>query len=1108
MPQPGISEGQARHRNHARRIVIGAAIVSLALLAYGGALLNNVRDLEARWQIGHQSSHVRDEALFELQGALGFGGFIHHFKNYVLRGEDEFLVAARDDMDRADRALDELVRIGVQEAHPAEYQAIRRLVDAYEKKIEIAVEARSQGRLPSEVDELVRIDDSSGVAALAAMSASFHDDMMKAQDEVSDQLQSIIRIGTLGLLILPLIALITWLLLRFLRDQTDANQREKLATAQISTIIDTNPEAMMLVDRDGKIVRANEAAGRLLGYPVRQLVTLSIQQIAPKGGMGAWRDQILSLFDEDTDEKAWRGLELWALNGAGARIPVGISAGISGEGAGARMTLLMSDEAPRRKYEIGLIEAREAAERASRAKSDFLANISHEVRTPINAIIGLSGLVQKTNLDNQQRDYIEKVHNSSRRLLDLVNDMLDFARIDAGQMLLNEKSFDILDLLDQISMIAGIGAEDKGLDLIFRVDRTLPKQLVGDEGRFAQVLSALISNAIKFTDKGAITVNVSASALVDESQGSPVVVDVEVADTGVGIAPEEVDNLFEAFHQRDTSTTRRHGGAGLGLAICCSLVEAMSGSLSVESTPGKGSTFRFSIRMGIVEGGSLPLADQSNDIDTAQFPTFIIDDSKPIRDTLRVELETAGFPVEDFDDCERAFEALVARQASKDPVGVILVDWHMPSSDGVAMIHRLCETVTRENLPVVVLMASAGMEEVESAIAGLPISKLLEKPINTSTLIHDLVDAIADKDNVQCDTDPAWLRLAVANDETMLEQEVERDAVQLISLPEASVPASTSLPDAPTTEPAVVQAGEEQLLEHARGARVLIVDDNAINRQVAAEILESLGVTVENADGGFAALDTLGDNSPDYFDLVLMDVQMPDMDGLETTRRIRASTKLSSLPIVALTAHALGEDRDRCFAAGMNGHLTKPASITQMISALNTWVGAPSDHVTETPPTVDEQVADDDLTMASIAVEDRLEDELDDPSLQPVFDDARLDSLRDLSDGFLEQMLGDFQERYQDAAIQLRGSLDSDATEEARSLAHTIKGTSGSLGAQRLFVSARNLDMALRRQASRRELEPLVDQFENALETTCKAIAEDFGANAPVKAAAAGPDAS
>jgi len=1091
MSQPKMSEGQARRSRHARSILIGAAVIALALLSYGGALLNGVRALEAQWQTASQSSHVRDEILFELQDALGFGGFIHHFKNYILRGDDSLLTNARADLERARQGLDALEKIGVRKEFTPQCEALRKLVDTYAERLDEAAAAWAEGRRPPEIDQRVRVGEQEGLHALDEISSALHAEMLETQQEVNKRLGGIIRIGTLGLLILPLIALVTALLLRFLRDQIAANQREKDVTAQIATIIDTNPEAMMLIDRQGRVVRANEAAGSLLGYPVSDLLTMMIHQFAPLGGMGVWCDSIMQLFDSEARDRTWRGLELWAVNSDGARIPISISAGVSGDGDGAQATVLMSDEAPRRKYEIGLIEAREAAERASRAKSDFLANISHEVRTPINAIIGLSGLVQKTKLDEQQRDYIEKVHNSSRRLLDLVNDMLDFARIDAGQMLLSEKPFDILELLEQISTIAGISAEDKNLELVFRVDRSLPQRLVGDENRFAQVLSALISNAIKFTDEGAVTVYVEAEVPGNDAMGSPIVVNVEVTDTGVGISDDEVDNLFEAFHQRDSSTTRRHGGAGLGLAICRSLVEAMGGAVSVESKPGEGSTFRFSVRMGLADAAVRTPLSEIAGVNAERFPIMIVDDSKIVLDTLAEELRACGFPVETYADGETALKVLVTRQAGANKIGMLLIDWRMPNMDGVATIARLCDTVAAGELPLIFLMTAFDSDEVGDLITGLPVARLLDKPINTSVLIDDLADALVNVDSVRRRT-TAWPSHAVRKEPLDLEGEIERDAVDLPTMdnmPEAIEPEAAAKP---VELSPFVASDEETLLDHAKGARVLIVDDNAINRQVAAEILSFIGVEAEGADSGKQALQMLNDNPPDYFDIVMMDVQMPVMDGVETTKLIRTNDRYDNLPIVALTAHALGEDRDRCFSAGMNGHLTKPAGMKQFVSTLNKWVGAMSDGAPL--PVADDEAEAVGLGIAASDVSGQIEDELDDPSLQPVFDDARLDSLRELSDGFMEQMLGDFHSRYVDAGQRMREMLDRQALEEARTLAHTIKGTSGSLGAQRLFVSARALDMALRRQAPSREIDSLAGQFQDALDVTCRTITRDFGA--------------
>lgn len=1096
MFKSSVSEGQVRRARLARRIRLAAAAVTVMLIIYGGSILNGVRLLEAEWQSTSQSSHVYDEILFRLQGAFGYGGFNYHFTNYVRTGAADELAAAQSDLRAAGEQLSALMESGLDRDFSAELRAISALLETYSKQLDLVSAAWDSGQPPLRDDPMVALDEMTGVLAINRISQAVHEQMMVTQHQVHERLHRILTIGTLGLLILPLIGLVTWLMLRFLREHTDANQREKDATAQISTIIDTNPEAMILINPAGYIVRVNAAARRLLMFANRDIVGMPVKDLAPEGGMGVWIEKVMELFSQHGDFRVWRGLELWAVTGEGTRIPIGVSAGVSGEGENARVTMLLSDEAPRRKYEVGLIEAREAAERASRAKSDFLANISHEVRTPINAIIGLSGLAQKTGLNQQQRDYIDKVHHASRRLLDLVNDMLDFARIDAGQMLLNEKPFDMLELLEQISTIAGISAEDKGLELSFRVDKSLPSQLVGDENRFAQAMSALISNAIKFTEKGRVSIEVSASPLGEPYTGTHMCIDTAVTDTGVGIAESEIDNLFVAFQQRDTSSSRRHGGAGLGLAICRSLVEAMGGTVSVESTPGEGSTFRFSVRMAVADALSIRSAVKSNATNPAFCPLMLIDDKIDERETLSAALEAEGYPLVVYGDAEQATAALVARQAGRDRVVAMLIDGQMRGTDCVTVLQRLAATVARAERPLIFVMAPpSSVDVVEEQMQDVPVSGFLEKPIDVDALRTVIVESLTRPVPSDAEEFPRQETGGTPENATLLEEEIERDALELSKSIQFPAPVDAAIADEDARAAGFSSINEEALLDHAQGARVLVVDDNAINRQVARETLAFIGAEVEDVEGGQEALELLSHNAPDYFDLVLMDIQMPGMDGLETTRAIRADGRYNVLPIVALTAHTLGEDRDRCFKAGMNGHLTKPAGAQQMVATLNTWVGAmraSNGQATPALELVEMEASPDAGDLDVTGIDADTPDELDDPALQPVFDAGRLDSLRELSDGFMEQMLSDFRDRYHGASKQMNELISRNEIEDARVLAHTIKGTSGSLGAQRLFVSARALDMAIRRQANEREIAVLLRQFDEALMLTCQSIEDEY----------------
>jgi len=1036
-----MSVGQRRRRRAASLIFAVAAVVAFVFLLNGLAVIRQMRDLEAQWRNQTTIAQERGAHLFHLQNALGYGGFIDNFKTFILQGDLEALDAATEHLARAELELDLLADGGLADAHPDLIERLRFVIKAYQVRLVMADDAFSEGYSSNEIANLVTVEDEPALVALRALSQEVHANMEAVQEETRRRLDEAVGLARLGLLILPLIAIVAWLLVRFLRDMTAANERANLAASRVEAIIASSPEAMIVVDAAGTIVRANTAAGRLLGYEPSRLVGMPASTLTPAAGRGS--DDALAQLIGASGSPVVVGRQTWIAKRSGDRLPVDISASVTGDDQDALVTMLIRDATLRRDYEQGLIEARQAAERASNAKSEFLANVSHEVRTPINAIIGLSGLLQKTPLSDQQSDYVSKLHSAGRRLLDLVNDMLDFARIDAGRMEIELSPFDPRELIDQVATVAAVHAEAKNLDLIFRVSRALPQMAIGDENRLGQILSNLVSNAIKFTNEGSVVVEADAEALVKGSA----VLRFAVRDTGIGIPAAQLDQLFEAFTQADTSAARKHGGAGLGLAICQSLVEAMGGVISAESKVGEGSVFRFSVTVQVPADTTIGPPRILPALDPTTFPILVADDNEAVREVLREELSALDFPVTVVDGGSRAVDEMLARCRTPSPYSLMLVDWQMPDMDGVQVVRRVADTLDADKMPVTILITSFDSTEARSIAEGLPIDAFLEKPVNTSTLIDNLMEALASR------------RRGEAGDLRRSER-----VARVAALDSGG-------------------AGNA-LMAHAVGARVLIVDDNAINQQVAKELLAEIGAVTELAESGQQAIDILSAHDPDYFDLVLMDIQMPVMDGISTTEKLRADDRYDKLPIVALTAHALGEERDRCFRAGMDGHISKPVTVQQLIETLNAWVGsgrADREAIYEAE-TGEPEVADTSLQSRDIET-------------MPLFDPGRVATLKSLSEGFLEQMLRDFSSRYHGAAQEIRALLERNDFEQAKNLAHTIKGTSGSLGAERLFGVARQLDEALKDPRDNELIERLAGIFEETLVLTLSSIEQDYGAN-------------
>jgi PAS domain S-box-containing protein len=746
--------------------------------------------------------------------------------------------------------------------------------------------------------------------------------------------------------------------------------------------------------RDRKLINANQAFLDFIGYTREELERLDPAALMREEDRGPVRENLERM--ERGEISLFRLERQYRRKDEGVRWADVVTTAIRDEaGRLTATTTIVNDVTERKRMENELRQARAVAEDATKAKSMFLANMSHEIRTPMNAIIGMSHLALKTGLNPKQRDYVQKIHNAGTALLGIINDILDFSKIEADKLTMERTDFPLEEVMANVSTVVGHKVFDKGLELLFDVDPAVPQRLVGDPLRLGQILTNLVNNSVKFTEKGEVQVEV----LAVENDGEKVKLEFSVRDTGIGMTPEQSARMFQPFTQADGSTTRKYGGTGLGLTICRKLVEMMGGSIWVNSEAGVGSTFSFTALFGV---GAAPARRRVVPEGLNGARVLVADDNPSARELLTEMLADLPFVVDQVASGAEAVAA-VRQSAADNPYRIVFMDWKMPGLSGIEAGREIKSGAGAGGSPAVIMVTAFGREEVRQEAEDAGLDGFLVKPVSPSALLDAIIQVFA----------PG-------------------------QAPRAARPA----------------AQREYGLD---GMKVLLAEDNEINQQIAIELLESVGVAVETADNGRAAVDKV--RSGAAYDAVLMDLQMPELDGISATQAIRGEARFGELPIIAMTAHAMVEERERCFAAGMNDHVTKPIEPEVLYQTLARWYRRPAQAAPARPATRARapgealpQVAG--LDMAS--------------GLKRVAGNQAL----------YRNLLGKFVEGQERAPDSIRQALRAGDRATAERLSHTLKGVSGNIGATTVQAAAAEVERAIREGA---EADKLIAGLEAAL---------------------------
>jgi len=793
--------------------------------------------------------------------------------------------------------------------------------------------------------------------------------------------------------------------------KSEIEERKKIedelrkAEEKYRKIFENAVEGIFQTKPDGTLVGVNPTMAKMFGYDSADAMLAAAKNISDYYVVPEARKEVVK---QITDNGKVLNFETQLFKKEKEKIWVSISARLIYDKQNERnlfegMVMDITARKEREKAE----EERKTAEAANQAKSRFLANMSHEIRTPMNAIIGLTDLALRTELTAKQADYLEKISLSASSLLGIINDILDFSKIEAGKLDLENISFNLNEVLENLASLITLKTEEKGLELIFDMHRDLPLNLIGDPLRLGQVLVNLANNAVKFTEKGQIIIKITTGDGKTDETKLQTRLAFSVADSGIGMTPEQMAKLFKSFSQADSSTTRKFGGTGLGLSISKRLVEMMGGEIWVESKEGHGSTFRFTAAFGLQN--TQPRERKQIESHFSGMRVLVVDDNDTSREIIVNALREFSFAPEEAVSGVHALE-MIENDLSQAPYKLILMDWRMPGMDGVETAKRIKNNPGLSEKPHIIMLTAFGREEVRRRAEAVGIDGFLVKPVSRSILFDAIMNLLGGH----------------AGDQAALEKK--------------------------TFHPRAESDSFENVV-------VLLAEDNEINQQVAVELLETAGIQVEVVPNGRLAVEAVcREDAHGTYDMVLMDIQMPEMDGYTATGTIRKFEKQhgkKSMPIIAMTAHALAAEKERCKAEGMDDHISKPINPRLLFSTIKRWL-AP-EKISATGHETGRKNRKTGIGEGHGTPADDLPDALAGVDLSAGL--QRVAGNREL----YSQILKKFGSKYRDLPNQILKVIDQKKFQQAADLTHTIKGIAGNIGAQQAFEALQQLEAVLKK---------------------------------------------